>query len=92
MKRLKLRITGRVQGVWYRQSTADEAARLGVAGWVMNLPDGSVEAVFEGEDNAVDKMADWCRRGPPLAAVTGVSASEEPPEGLKPPFRVRRGR
>lgn len=90
MKRLRLKIKGRVQGVWYRQSTADEALGMGVAGWVMNLPDGSVEAVFEGEEGAVDAMVEWCKKGPPMAAVTGVAVSEEPPEGLKPPFTVRR--
>jgi acylphosphatase len=90
MKRVRATITGRVQGVWFRQSTADEANRLGLAGWVRNNADGSVEAVFEGAPEKVDKMLDWCRVGPPLARVTEVSGREETPEGLEPPFKVTR--
>lgn len=60
---------GRVQGVAFRHHTARSAARHGVTGWVMNLPDGSVKACFEGEEADVRAMVDWCRRGPDLAQV-----------------------
>ena len=66
-------ITGRVQGVFYRASCRDEAAARGLAGWVRNNPDGSVEAVFEGPEAVVLAMLDWCRRGPPSAAVEKVA-------------------
>lgn len=65
-------ITGRVQGVWYRAWTEQEANALGVNGWVRNLPDGSVEAVFSGAEDVVRDMIDRCRSGPPLAKVDGI--------------------
>jgi acylphosphatase len=58
------------------------AQRRGVTGWVRNAPDGTVEAVFEGSSEAVDRMVDWCRIGPPEAHVDDVTAAEEPPQGL----------
>ena len=70
--RAHLRIEGRVQGVSFRQSTRDEADRLGVKGWVRNLPDGAVEAVLEGEPEAVEALVAWCHRGPRLAEVLRV--------------------
>lgn len=90
MKRVRLRVEGRVQGVWFRQSTANEANRLGLAGWVRNMPDGSVEAVAEGEEGKLQALADWCASGPPLAKVTKVHKTEEEPEGFTPPFKVER--
>ena len=76
-------MAGRVQGVWFRQSCAEEARASGVAGWVRNLGDGRVEAVFEGPATAVDRMVSWCRQGPPRAVVEGVSVDpREEPEGL----------
>ncbi len=81
-RRVRLRIYGRVQGVWYRGSMQREAERLGVAGWVRNLPDGSVEAVVEGEPEAVEALVSWSRHGPSGARVDEVVADEEPPEGL----------
>lgn len=75
-------VRGRVQGVWFRQATTEQANRLGVAGWVRNLPDGRVEAVVEGTKPAVDAMVAWCRRGPELALVDDVTVVEEPPQGL----------
>lgn len=65
-------IRGRVQGVAYRYSTRERAEELGLGGWVMNRPDGSVEACLKGEETAVDTMLGWCRQGPPAARVTSV--------------------
>ncbi len=65
-------ITGRVQGVFFRASTRDMADGLGLKGYVRNLPDGSVEAVFEGLREQLEKAVDWCRKGPPGAVVTHV--------------------
>ena len=62
---VRVRITGRVQGVWYRGWAVEEARRLGVSGWVRNRPDGSVEAVFSGPECAVREMVERCRQGPP---------------------------
>ena len=76
-------VAGRVQGVWFRQSCADEARAAGVTGWVRNLGDGRVEAVFEGPAAGVDRMISWCRQGPPRAVVEDVAADrDEDPEGL----------
>jgi len=74
-------IGGRVQGVWFRQSCADAAKQAGVCGWVRNLPDGRVEAVFEGSDSAVEQIVGWCRHGPPRAVVSMVEVTAEEPEG-----------
>lgn len=78
LRRVHVRITGRVQGVAYRHSTRSEARALGLAGWVRNLPDGDVEAVFQGPADDVDRMLSWCRKGPPLARVREVRENEEP--------------
>lgn len=75
-------VHGRVQGVFYRASAEQEAARLGVAGWVRNRPDGTVEMVLEGDDAALEGMLDWARRGPGRADVTRVDVSDHPEEGL----------
>ena len=80
--RRRLRIQGRVQGVGFRMSTAEAARRIGVAGHVRNLPDGSVEAVFEGSPEQVARAEAFCAEGPPHARVTGVDAADEPLEGL----------
>jgi acylphosphatase len=87
--RLRLQISGRVQGVWYRGATETEARRLGVDGWVRNLPDGSVEALIEGEPSAVRALADWCREGPPGAHVRDVAESSEPAGDDLAGFRIR---
>ncbi|MBW6507978.1 MAG: acylphosphatase [Desulfuromonadales bacterium] len=68
----KVRISGRVQGVWFRQSTREKAAELGVTGWCRNCPDGSVEAIFQGEKQVVQRVIDWCREGPKMARVDHV--------------------
>jgi acylphosphatase len=84
-----LRIRGRVQGVWFRGATAAEARRLGVHGWVRNLPNGGVETLLEGAPTAVRALADWCKVGPPAARVSGVVESSEPAAGDLGPFAVR---
>jgi acylphosphatase len=82
-------ISGRVQGVWFRESTRREAERLAVAGWVRNRPDGDVEAVFEGPAEVVAKITEWCHHGPSGARVISVTPRDEPPEGLRG-FRILR--
>ena len=74
-------VHGRVQGVFYRASAEQEATRLGVAGWVRNLPDGTVELVVEGDDASVDRMLEWAGRGPSRAEVTRVDVEDRPEEG-----------
>jgi acylphosphatase len=81
-------VHGDVQGVFFRDSTRDEAERRGVAGWVTNRSDGAVEAVFEGDPDEVAALVDFCRSGPGQADVEQVEESEEEPEGLEG-FEVR---
>lgn len=87
--RRRVIVHGRVQGVYFRGATEAEAAAAGVAGWVRNRPDGSVEAVFEGDPDGVAALVAFCRRGPRHARVLRVELFEEPPEGLRG-FRVLR--
>jgi acylphosphatase len=82
MVRKRVFVSGWVQGVFYRDSCRLEAQRRGVAGMVRNLPDGRVEAVFEGAPDAVDAVVSWARRGPRGASVDSVEVQDEPPEGL----------
>jgi acylphosphatase len=77
-----LRIYGRVHGVGFRAGLAGEAARRGVAGWVRNRRDGSVEALLRGEAGAVEALTAWCRRGPPAAEVERVAVEPAPGEAL----------
>lgn len=86
--RRRVIVRGRVQGVFFRGSTEERARAAGVHGWVRNRPDGSVEAVFEGEPEAVEGLVRFCREGPRLAAVAGVEVFDEAPEGLRG-FRAR---
>jgi acylphosphatase len=79
---------GRVQGVFFRDSTRREAERRGVSGWAANRSDGAVEAVFEGDPGAVEAMVEFIRRGPGHAEVSDVEVREEDPEGLQG-FSVR---
>lgn len=79
--RYRVVVRGRVQGVWFRDSCRREANARGVNGWVANRSDGTVEAVFEGEEAAVARCVAWCRQGPPRAVVAGIDVSEEPPTG-----------
>ena len=79
--RRRVVVTGRVQGVFFRDSTRREARRRRVSGWVTNCEDGSVEAVFEGEPEAVDALVAWTRRGPVRARVDSHTVTEEEPTG-----------
>ena len=81
MKRVRITIHGRVQGVGFRYTIRREAQRAGVAGSIENRPDGAVEAVFEGPSEAVERMVALCREGPPGASVTDVEEREEDPQG-----------
>ena len=76
-------VSGRVQGVWFRETVRRSAARHGVAGFVRNLPDGTVEALFEGPPAEVGSLIEVCRRGPPNARVDRVVVRAEPPRGLR---------
>jgi acylphosphatase len=89
MIRVRVVVHGLVQGVWFRESCRRVADEHGIAGWVRNRSDGTVEAVFEGEAQPVSVVVSWCRIGPVRADVTGIDVSEEPPEGLAG-FQVRR--
>ena len=82
MVRLRVLISGRVQGVFFRDTCRRMAREHGVAGWVRNLPDGQVEAVFEGRPQDVDRLVAWARRGPSRAVVVDVTVRAEEPEGL----------
>ncbi len=82
-------VSGRVQGVFFRAETRQAARRIGVSGWVRNLPDGTVEAVFEGTRAQVDAMLDWCRQGPPTARVDDLQVQEQAATGAFAGFDVR---
>ena len=88
-RRVRLRIRGRVQGVFYRDSTQREAQRLGLYGWVCNRSDGSVEAVAQGPPERVAALIDWCHEGPPLARVAEVNVIEESGDTDELEFAVR---
>ena len=75
-------MSGEVQGVFFRDTCRRVAGEHGVAGWVRNLPDGRVEAAFEGDAEGVERLVGWARQGPPRARVTEVSVRDEPAEGL----------
>lgn len=79
--RVRVVVEGLVQGVGFRESCRHEAARHGVGGWVRNRSDGTVEAVFEGPDDAVGAMVAWCGHGPPWSDVKNVTSAAEPPAG-----------
>jgi acylphosphatase len=81
-------VSGRVQGVWFRESCREQAMAVGVAGSVRNLADGRVEAVFEGSRAAVDRLVAWCREGPRRAQVDTVELVDEAPVG-ESGFRVQ---
>jgi acylphosphatase len=86
--RRRVLVSGRVQGVWFRESCRDEAQLAGVGGWVRNLGDGRVEVVVEGSPAAVDRVVAWCHQGPRRARVDRVEVVDEAPVG-ESGFRVR---
>ena len=86
--RVRVLVDGRVQGVGFRQSAAREADRLGIEGWIRNLPDGRVEAAYEGSRSAVEEMVGWSRHGPMWATVTEMTVVDEEPKGERG-FSVR---
>ncbi len=88
MERIHLIVHGRVQGVFFRAHTQERGHKLGLSGWVRNLPDGAVEAVAEGPREALEQFLAWCRQGPPAARVDAVDVSWEEPEGMAGSFRI----
>lgn len=90
MTRATLLISGRVQGVAFRHDTSQFAQGQGVHGWVRNLPSGEVEALLEGESDAVSRVIDWCRQGPPAAAVSAVKVQWGTFSGEFLDFMIRR--
>lgn len=89
--RAQVIIHGLVQGVWFRASTRDEAIRIGVGGWVRNLRDGTVQALFEGEKKKVEEIIGWCYKGPPGAQVSKVDIFWELYTGEYKQFDIRYG-
>ncbi len=89
--RVRIRVRGFVQGVFFRASTRDVARRLGLTGWVRNLSDGSVEAVFEGEKEKIKEAVRWCYKGPPGASVTDVDEEWFEYKGEFNDFDIRYG-
>ncbi|HSE84791.1 MAG TPA: acylphosphatase [Candidatus Binatia bacterium] len=88
--RVHLKINGRVQGVYFRASTVEQARRLGLAGWVMNCPDSSVEVIAEGAIEQLEKLISWCRSGPPGARVKEVLAEWEASKEEFQSFYIKR--
>jgi acylphosphatase len=86
--RYRVLVSGRVQGVFFRDACRRLAQENGLSGWVRNLPDGRVEAVFEGSPENVARLVDWSRHGPRLAQVENIQIYSEPPAGL-PDFQIR---
>jgi acylphosphatase len=87
--RVHVFISGRVQGVFFRASTKEEADGLGITGWVRNVPDGRVEVVFEGDEVPVESMLSWCHRGPTGSRVSDVEVKREEYRGEFDTFSVR---
>lgn len=88
-ERAHVYISGDVQGVFFRGSTRQKANELDLNGWVKNMPDGRVEALFEGASSAVREMIDWCKEGPSPATVEDVDAEHEQPEEDLSGFEIR---
>ncbi|MCK9230236.1 MAG: acylphosphatase [Syntrophales bacterium] len=88
-RRVRILVSGRVQGVFFRAHTLEEARRRSIGGWVRNLPDGRVEVLAEGENRAVNEFVAWCRRGPRFARVLQVDVMEERPGEALPAFHIR---
>ncbi|NOX44437.1 MAG: acylphosphatase [Caldiserica bacterium] len=88
-RRVHITVSGRVQGVFFRANTQEVAQRLGLSGYVRNLPDGRVEVVAEGAEEALRKLIEWCHEGPPLARVERVEVRWENPTGEFSGFHIR---
>ena len=88
-KRVRAIASGRVQGVWFRARTRDEALRLGVSGYVRNLPDGTVEIEAQGDEEDVDALMRWARRGPSLAEVSDLRVTEILDDASHGTFEIR---
>lgn len=88
-RRVHITVSGRVQGVFFRANTQEVAQRLGLVGYVRNLPDGRVEVVAEGDEEALRKLIDWCHEGPSLARVERVEVRWENPTGEFSGFHIR---
>jgi acylphosphatase len=89
LQTISITVTGKVQGVFYRQSTRENAVAAGITGTVSNLPDGSVHIMATGTKDQLDKLLQWCRQGPAKATVTGVEAKDEPLQEFRD-FRIVR--
>ena len=89
MKKAHLIIEGKVQGVFFRASAKEQADRLNLAGWVRNLPEGSVEVQVEGTQDNLDDFLDWCRKGPPNAAVKNIELKYLHPSGDLDSFDIK---
>lgn len=87
--RVHIFVSGRVQGVFFRHNTKKKALELGLTGWVKNLPDGRVEAVFEGERDKIDKILEWAKKGPFLAKVEKLDVKEEDYKGEFDDFEIK---
>lgn len=88
LARARVKVRGMVQGVFFRAETRRQAHALGLSGWVRNVPDGTVEAAFEGKRSRVEQTIEWCRHGPPAASVESVDVDWEEPVG-ESGFEVR---
>jgi len=89
MKRLHLKIYGKVQGVYFRSSAQDKAHELGLSGWVKNIPGGTVETVAEGEEEKLNEYMQWCKKGPPAARVEGTQEKWAEPTGEFKEFSIK---
>ena len=85
----RVTIRGRVQGVGYRDAMVDAACALGICGWVRNRGDGTVEALIQGDEAAIERLLAWCRRGPPAARVTAVAMLDDTPDPALVAFERR---
>ena len=89
MVRRHIFLSGRVQGVFFRENTKNKAKELGVFGWIKNLADGQVEAVFEGSKEDIEQIIEWVKKGPPLAKVEKVEVLEQKYQGEFKDFEIK---
>lgn len=88
IKKVNIHVSGRVQGVFYRTSTKDKALELGIKGWIMNKPDGSVYIEAEADESVLDQFIEWCKKGPMMARIDNINVSHQSTEGFSS-FEVR---